>query len=193
MLLKELTLRERLALFDFGLVNLIVSKLLSPSLARAGRALERGILKDEALAEGGTHEQRLLAYEALRRSCVELRTVLQILYSLPLRRLASIVSLPLRWRLIHRLPELSVAVNDALLGVAMVGRREAVEAAATLVSRLQALAEERNRAGSQPSRKARSAPDWQSFDVTLSQFVSVARSDLGIRPLNMQEPVGHPS
>lgn len=187
------TLCERLDVFGFDFINLVLSKLLSPLLTRGGRAIERGILRNETLEEGGTDDQRMLAYESLRRACVELRTVLQVLWSFPEGRLMGIVALPLRYRLIHRLPDLAVVVNDAFLGVAVVGRREAVDAAATMAKALQAVTEGHNRELSRRSRSERSAGDWRAFDYALSQFVAATRRDLGIRALDMPEAVANPS
>ena len=74
-------------------------------------------------------------------------------------------------------------MNDAVLAVAMVGRRETVEAAATMAERLRVLAETGSRTASGPSHVESSAAEWASFDEALSQFASVARLDLGLRPL----------
>jgi hypothetical protein len=173
--------------FEFDFISKLLGSLLSPLLTRSGEALGRRVFKSkESLSDGGTPEQRFAAYETLRRSCVELRTVLDVMWSLPIRFTGAFVALPIHYRLLHRIPSLGAAVNDAFLGVAVVGRREAVEAAQALAEALQSVFKLREQASSRRPRRKSPRTDWSVFDEALAGFVAASRSDLGVQPLEKQ-------
>ncbi|AQX14860.1 hypothetical protein BCR15_01890 [Tessaracoccus lapidicaptus] len=166
---------------EFDLILKPLSTLATPLFLRLGQELQSKVLKNQA--DGGTPDQRFAAYERLRRSCVEIRTVLDILWSLPVDLLGSLISLPLRFRLLHQLPAMGAAVNDAFLGVAVVGRPEVLESTMQLAEALQATlrAQERAAGSSKGRRRRKGRTDWSGFDEALADFVACCRSDLGIR------------
>jgi hypothetical protein len=169
---------------EFDYIPKLLMSLLSPLLARSGEALQQRIFKKkEGLSDGGTSEQRFAAAETLRRACVELRTALDVLWSLPVGFVGGLVSLSIIHRLLHRIPSLTVAVSDGFLGVAMVGRREVVEAAEGVASALQMVLKQHEVPASGRSQRRRVVTDWTDFDQALSHFVGAARSDLGIQML----------
>ena len=174
-------------MFELGLITTLLSKVLSPLLARSGTAIERRVFKDEkGLANGGSTEERKLAYDALRHGFVELRTMLEVIWALESAALpAAIVAIPMLYSLTQRLPDVAVELNDAFLGVTSVGRREAVEAAIQVATELRAITDYHSRGRSGRRARRGSAGEWQGFDTALSQFVAVARNDLGIQPLNL--------
>jgi hypothetical protein len=170
--------------FDFDLIYKLLGGVLSPLVTRVGEAWEKRVFKGkEGLADGGTAEQRFAAYESLRRACVEVRTVLDVLWSLPTGFTGGLVALSIIRRLLHRIPTLAVAVNDAFLGVAMVGRGESIEAAQALAMALQSVIKQHERPASGRPRRSAVVTDWSDFDQALGGFVAASRSDLGIQPL----------
>ena len=172
-------------MLEFDFISKLLMGLLSPALARGGKALERQVFKSKGItSDGGTPEQRFVAYERLRRTCVELRTFLDVLWSLPVRFVGGLVSLPIHFRLLHRIPTLGAEVNDAFLGVAVVGRGEAAKAAQVLGDSLQAVLKQHEQAHAKRSRRAMVPTDWSSFDDAIGNFAAASRSDLGIRPLD---------
>ena len=171
-------------MIEFDFITKLLTILLSPALARSGQALQERVFKRKpGLAEGGTSEQRFTAYERLRRACVELRTALDVLWSLPTGFVGGLVSLSIVYRLLHRIPALTVAANDGFLGVAVVGRQDAVVAASAIATGLQSAIKQHDPAASGRSRKKGVVTDWTDFDQALGRFVAVSRSDLGIQPL----------
>lgn len=184
---------------EYDLVLKPLVTLLTPTLTGLGQVLKSKVMKYGA--DGGTADQRFAAYEDLRRSCVELRTVLDVLWSLPLDLVGVLISLPLRFRLIHQIPPLGAALNDAFLGVAVVGRREVLQSTKDLAEALQATLQEHGRtAGSSRRRRQRQGrTDPRSADghsrVTDSEFSGVGRAvilrvGVGCRPVCPAFPLG---
>lgn len=155
-------------MIEFGFISKLLESFLGPLLTRSAGELERRIFKGtQAAQDGGTLQQRFTAYEDLRRACVELRTVLDVLWSLqPLRFVGALVSLPIQFRLLHRITPLAAAVNDAFLAVAVVGRRDVVASAQGLAKGLQSVLESRKSAGAGRRTAARHT-DWSDFDEAL--------------------------
>ena len=102
---------------------------------------------------------------------------------MPVRLQSAIVSLPLHLRLLHQLPQQGAAVNDAFLGVAMVGQQEVVDSAGALAGALQAVSVTMTKGARGSRRVRRVGPDWADFDAALGSYVSCCRGDLGIRAL----------
>lgn len=172
-------------MFDFDLISKLLGSFIAPLLARGADGLGRRVFKGKApTREGGTIQQRFDAYEGLRRGCIELRTVLDVLWSLQTLRISgALISLPIQIRLLQRLTPLGAAVNDAFLAVALVGTREVVESVQDLAEALQAVAKDRQAPRSGVLRRIPDRVDWSGFDTALGQFVETSRADLGIRPL----------
>jgi hypothetical protein len=169
---------------EFDFVTRLLTILLSPALSRSGQALQERVFgKKKGLTDGGTPEQRFTAYEKLRRACVELRTTLDVLWSLPTGFVGGLVALSIIYRQLHRIPSLAAAANDGFLGVAVVGSQDAVEAASAIATGLQAAINQHHPTGSGQSRNKVVVTDWTVFDQALGRFVAFSRSDLGIQPL----------
>lgn len=170
-------------MFELELVK-VIGDLASHFLTRGGEALgRRALAATQGPPTGGTVEQRFGAYERLRRESVEIRTTLDILWSMPLSLPGAFVSLPLHMRLLHRIPAQGAALNDAFLGVAMVGQSEVVKAADALARAFQSVSQEMERRARIRRRSKQARPDWTAFDAALRDYVSFCRQDLGIQAL----------
>lgn len=167
----------------------VAGELATALLTRLGLALgSRALQLTQGPPAGGTPEQRFVAYERLRRECVGLRTTLDILWSVPVRLPGAVVSLPLHLRLLRRLPQQGAEVNDAFLGLAMVGEREVVDSATALAKALQGVSTTMGKQRSGRRGHADQArPDWTEFDAALQTFVFCCRRDLGIEALPHQQ------
>lgn len=169
--------------FELELVK-VIGDVASFILTRGGEALgRRALAATQGPPTGGSVEQRLAAYERLRRESIEIRTTLDILWSMPMTLQGALVSLPLYIRLLHRIPTQGAAMNDAFLGVAMVGQCHVVKAADSLARAFQSVSHEVERRPRSRWRNKRVRPDWTSFDSALREYVSRCREDLGIQAL----------
>ncbi len=179
---------EEVHMFEFDLISKLLGSFLAPLLARGAGDLGQRVFKGKGPArDGGTAEQRFDAYERLRRGCVELRTVLDVLWSLQTLRLSgALISVPIYLRLLHRITPLGAAVNDAFLAVALVGTRDVVESADELAEALQAVVKRRQADHFRRIQKTPGRADWSEFDTALGRFVETSRADLGIQPLTKE-------
>lgn len=163
----------------------VIGDVASYIFTRGGEALgRRAVSATQGTPSGGTAEQRFGAYERLRRESVAIRTTLDVLWSLPLNLRGGIISLPLHIRLLHQVPGQGAALNDAFLGVAMVGEHDVVKSADVLARALQSVSQERERqVRSRRRNSLPDRPDWTDFDAALREYVACCREDLGIRAL----------
>lgn len=164
----------------------IVAGVTTSLLAPVGDSLGKRIVSAvQGSPGGGSMEQQFGAYEQLRRRSVELRATLDILWSMPVTVPGAIVGLPLRVRLVQRIPAQGAALNDAFLGVAMVGEQEVVKAAASLAQALQSVGRQvaRQPRTGRRSHSQQARLDWAVFDGALQHYVACCRADLGIKAL----------
>lgn len=166
----------------------VAGDLATALLTRLGLALgSRALQLTQDPPASGTPEQRFVAYERLRRECVGLRTTLDILWSVPARLPGAVVSLPLHLRLLHQLPQQGAEVNDAFLGLAMVGEREVVNSATALAKALQGVSTKMGQRCRRRRNAGQARPDWTEFDAALQTFVLCCRRDLGMEALPDQQ------
>lgn len=162
----------------------VVGDVASYILTRGGEAVGRRVLSaTQSTPAGGTVGQRFAAYERLRRESVAIRTTLDVLWSIPLDLRRVMISLPLHIRLLHRIPEQGAALNDAFLGVAMVGQHDVIQAADVLARAFQSVSQEKERQVRTRRRNRPVRPDWTDFDAALREYVACCREDLGIQAL----------
>lgn len=170
-------------MFELELAR-VIGDAASSLLTLGGEALGRHAVSASRRAPaGGTVEQRFAAYERLRRESVRTRTTLDVLWSIPLDLRRVMISLPLYLRLLREIPEQISVLNDAFLGVAMVGHHDVVQAADVLSRALQSVSQEMERRVGNQRRDRSGRPDWADFDVALREYVACCREDLGIQAL----------
>lgn len=160
----------------------ILTSLLAPIVGRGGDAVAKQLA---GRSQGGTVEQRLASYDRLRRACVDLRTTLPILWTLPLTAGQAVLSLPVLYRQVNRIPDIGTELNDAFLGVATLGSPDVVAKAASLAEELQKVCTQQQ-ASAKTKRRHRTPADWTAFDEALGRFVQSTRKDLGIAMLDPQ-------
>lgn len=162
----------------------VVAGVTASFLAPVGDSLgKRFVSAVQRSPGGGSMEQRFGSYEQLRRCSVELRTTLDILGSMPATGPGSIVGLPLRIQLVRQIPAQGAALNDAFLGVAMVGEQEVVKAAGRLAQALQPVGQQSDGEPQTVRRSKQARPDWTAFDAALQDYLACCRADLGIKAL----------
>jgi hypothetical protein len=139
-------------------------------------------------AASGSREDRLAAYQAFRSSAVEAYTELVVLHQLRAGLLGSVLNLPLKLSIFRRLPRVLARLQDATLGVCMVGSASVVESveAFTDVLFLAASASAAKPWSRRPT--VESIELWDKASTALGEFVAVARKDLEISAVSSELP-----
>lgn len=131
----------------------------------------------------GSREDRLAAYQAFRSSAVAAYTDLVVLHQLRAGTLGSLLNLPVKLSIFRRLPRVLAQLQDATLGVCMVGSSPVVESVAGFTDVLYAAASD---SAAKPLAR-RPTPEsielWNRASAALGNFVAIARKDLEIAEL----------